>query len=91
MPGTLSDPLIEIYRHNSDGTDTLVIARDNWGENGDAAALTQITAQVAAFPLPAGSRDVAFSATFTPGVYTAVVRGVNDATGSALVEVYAVE
>jgi hypothetical protein len=91
VANTVSDPIIEIYRRNSDGTDTLIRTHDNWGESGDGAAVAQIAQQVSAFPLQAGSKDAAFVDEFAPGVYTAVVRGVNNATGTALVEVYAVE
>jgi hypothetical protein len=36
------------------------------------------------------SKDAAILLTLTPGGYTAVVSGINGATGVALVEVYAV-
>jgi hypothetical protein len=46
---------------------------------------------VQAFALPGGSKDAAVVTTLQPGVYTVVVRGVNNTTGTALVEVYTVE
>jgi hypothetical protein len=88
---TLSDPVIEIYRRNNDGTDTLVASHDNWGESGNGDSLAQQTSDLGAFALPAGSSDAAFTATFEPGVYTAVTRGAGGATGVALVEIYAIE
>jgi hypothetical protein len=38
---------------------------------------------------PTNAAESAIIATLPPGSYTAIVRGVNDATGNALVEVYA--
>jgi hypothetical protein len=91
VPETLSDPVIEIYRRESDGTETLIRTHDNWGEDGDAAQIAETAAAVFAFSLPPGSKDAAFVGEFAPGVYTAVVRGANEGTGSALVEVYVVD
>jgi hypothetical protein len=91
VPNTLSDPIVEVYRRNSDGSDTLLFTHDNWGEDGDAATIAGVASQVSAFALPNGSKDVAFVATFAPGIYTAIVRGVNGSTGSVLVEVYAAQ
>ena len=38
---------------------------------------------------PTNSAESAMIATLQPGSYTAIVRGVNNTTGNALVEVYA--
>jgi hypothetical protein len=45
---------------------------------------------VGAFALPTGSKDAALVATLGPGSYTAVVSGVSNTTGTALVEMYVV-
>lgn len=91
VPGTISDPIIDLYRRNADGTDRLMLTNDNWGDAGGATAVAQVAAQVFAFALPAGSKDAALVTTLQPGIYTVVVRGVNNSTGTALVEVYTVE
>jgi hypothetical protein len=47
-------------------------------------------AAVGAFALPAGSRDAAIVATLPAGSYTAIVSGVGNTAGTALVELYVV-
>lgn len=84
VTGVLSNPNVTIY--NSSGVS--FASNDDWG---GSTTLSSIFTQVGAFNLPAGSRDAAILLTLTPGPYTAVVSGINGATGVALVEVYAVE
>ncbi len=91
VANTVTDPKMDIYRRNADGTDTLVLTHDNWSQEPDAAEIAAVATQVSAFPLPAGSKDAAAVVTMNPGVYTVVVSGVNGATGNALVEVYSVQ
>jgi len=43
-----------------------------------------------AFALPLGSKDSALIATLSAGAYTAVVSGVGNITGTALVELYVI-
>lgn len=78
---TLADPRIEIFS----GT-RLIGDNDNW--TATSVGGTNAFSQVGAFPLTAGSRDAATAITLAPGSYTAIVRGVADGTGIALVEVY---
>jgi uncharacterized protein (DUF1800 family) len=82
VTGALADPKIEIYS----GDNRLIGENDNWTVTsvGGATAFSQ----VGAFPLTANSRDAATAITLGPGSYTAIVRGVADGTGIALVEVY---
>ena len=87
LTGVLADPQLTIYRHEN-GTDTPLLSNDDWGSGADAETTAAMSAQVGAFPLPAGSKDAAFVVTLPPGVYTAVASGVGGATGTALVEVY---
>ena len=81
VSGALNDPRIELY-----SGERLIGENDNW----TAASVGGATAfsQVGAFPLAANSRDAAVAVTLNPGAYTAIVRGVADTTGIALVEVY---
>jgi hypothetical protein len=63
------------------------------GESNDwlgTAELTAAFASVGAFALPATSKDAALLMTLPPGQYSAQVSGVNNTTGTALVEVYEV-
>ncbi|MBL9201643.1 MAG: hypothetical protein JNL39_14125, partial [Opitutaceae bacterium] len=78
VPGTLADPVLEIYS----GT-TLQVSNDNW-----SADLAPTFTAVGAFQLAAGSRDAALVAVLAPGSYTAQVRGAASGTGEALIEIY---
>jgi hypothetical protein len=79
--GALPDPVLTILNGN-----TAVASNDDWGTaDGIAAA----SAAVAAFPLPAGSRDSAlFGTGLGSGSYTVQLTGKAGATGNALVELY---
>ena len=81
VTGVLADPKLELY--NSAGAK--INENDNWLA-ADAATFTA----VGAFPLTLNSRDAALVTTLAPGGYTALVRGVNNASGLALVEIYEV-
>ncbi|MFO1451668.1 MAG: Ig-like domain-containing protein [Opitutaceae bacterium] len=83
VAGVVADPELILYRGS-----TLVDRNDNWGGN---AAIAAASSQVGAFALPATSLDAAVLVTLSPGVYTAVVSGVNQGQGLALIEVYDVE
>jgi cyclophilin family peptidyl-prolyl cis-trans isomerase len=75
----LSDPTLTLY--NSQGTQ--IDFNDNWQDNPDAAEIG-----ATGIP-PQNDFESAVLQTLAPGGYTAIVRGVGTATGTALVEVYA--
>ncbi|MGI8482541.1 MAG: DUF1800 family protein [Chthoniobacterales bacterium] len=77
VASALSDPVLELH----DAGGALLISNDNWR----SSQQDEIIATGAA---PGDDRDSALIATVSPGNYTAVVRGVNNVTGVALVEVY---
>jgi hypothetical protein len=77
VPTRLADPTLEL--HNSNGT-TIAI-NDEWQET-QKPAIEQTTLQ------PSNPHESAILASLTPGGYTAIVRGANNSTGNALVEVY---
>ena len=77
MAGTLADPTLEL--RSSDGT--LIASNDNWRSDQEA----EISATGIA---PTNNRESAIVRELAPGMYTAIVRGVNDTTGVALVEIY---
>jgi hypothetical protein len=79
VPGALTDPFLEL--HDSNGS--TLESNDNWQTSAEAAELT------AAGLAPTDPRESGIAATLPLGPYTAIVRGVDNSTGNALVEVYA--
>ena len=77
VPGALSDPTLELH----DATGAIIASNDNWRSSQQAEI-------IAAGLAPANDLDSALIRTLAPGGYTVVVRGVNNATGVGLVEVY---
>jgi hypothetical protein len=73
----LQDPTLELH----DGNGALIISNDNWKDSQQAEI--QATGLV-----PSNNAESAIVATLSPGAYTAIVRGKNDTSGVALVEVY---
>jgi hypothetical protein len=78
IAGALANPVIEL--HNSAGA--LVTWNDNWQQSAQAAEIT--SSGVA----PSNSLESAILLTLAPGSYTAIVRGVNNTTGIAMIEGY---
>jgi matrixin len=77
----LANPFLEL--RNSAGT--LVSSNDDWGSSPFAM-------QIAATGIPpTRAEESAILATLAPGNYTAIVRGVNNTSGVALVELYDLE
>ena len=78
VSGVLSDPTLTIY----DSSGSVIASNDNWQDNVNS---TDIGKNGLAPPNPSESALVLH---LPAGAYTAIVRGANDATGNALVEVY---
>ena len=78
VSGSLSDPTVELRNASGD----LLDSNNNWATHPKAA---QIQSEGLA---PAQAAESALQITLSPGSYTAIVRGVNGATGIGLVEVY---
>jgi N-acetylneuraminic acid mutarotase len=81
ISGALANPRLELY----DGAGQSLAANDNWQ---DAPNQQEIIDSSLA---PSHDLEAAILTTVAPGSYTAIVRGVNDSTGVALVEVYDLE
>jgi hypothetical protein len=81
VAGALADPTLELH----DGNGALLQSNDNWVDSPDPDKQTIIDSTIP----PTDDLESAIVATLPPGDYTAIVRGVNDTTGVALVEVYA--
>jgi hypothetical protein len=77
VTGALSNPKLELYSGS-----TLVASNGDWPSSSHAAQI-QTTGLA-----PSKSVEAALLADLTPGNYTAIVRGENNATGVALVEAY---
>jgi hypothetical protein len=75
----LADPVLEL--HGPGGFVT--ITNDNWRDDPAQEALI-----IASGIAPTNNLESAIDVTLTPGAYTAVVRGKNNTSGVALVEVY---
>ena len=79
VPTVLADPTLELRDSNG----ALLISDNDWQDNPAQAAL--ITAAGLA---PSNSLEAAIAATLPPGLYTALLKGLNSGTGNGLVEVY---
>jgi uncharacterized protein (DUF1800 family) len=77
LAGRMQDPIIELH----DGNGALMAQNDNWRTTQEA----EIEASTIA---PTDDHEAAIVATLAPGNYTAIVRGANNTTGIALVEMY---
>ena len=86
VPDVLADPALEL--HN--GTGALIASNNNWAKTiiGGNITAGQVRDIQASGYAPGDGRESAIIADLRPGNYTAIVRGVNDNTGVALVEVY---
>src|SRR4051794_15061312 len=83
IAGTLADPTLELRDQNG----AVLQANDNWVDSPNKQAIIDTTIP------PTNNLESAIVATL-PGngaSYTAIVRGVNDTTGIAVVEVYALQ
>lgn len=77
VSGALADPALELH----DANGALLTANDNWEE-------TQALDLQATALAPSDPHESAILGWFTPGAYTAVVRGNTEQSGVGLIEVY---
>ena len=77
ISNALPDPTLSLY----DANGVLLITNDDWKD-------TQQNIIAGTGLAPANDLESAIAGTLAPGSYTAVVRGYNNATGNALVEIY---
>jgi hypothetical protein len=80
VSGVLADPFLELH----DSTGATIATNDNWMDLSpdDQMVLTDYNLA------PVDNAESAIVMTLDPGNYTAIVRGVNNTTGIALVEAY---
>jgi hypothetical protein len=86
VPDPLADPTLEL--HN--GTGALIASNDNWQHTiiGGIITSNQVQDIQNSGHAPGAASESAIIANLPPGNYTAIVRGVNNTIGVALVEVY---
>jgi hypothetical protein len=77
VPGALPDPTLELY----DGNGGLIAVNYNWRDDQEAEIIST------GIP-PSHDLEAAIVHDFAPGNYTAIVRGLGNTTGLALVEAY---
>jgi arylsulfate sulfotransferase len=78
VSGVLSDPTLTIY----DSTGSVIASNDNWQDNVNSIDIGKNGLA------PPNLSESALVLHLPAGAYTAIVRGANDTTGNALVEVY---
>ena len=86
VPNALVDPTLDLH----DATGTLIASNDNWQHTiiGGIITSPQVQDIRNSGHAPANRSESAIIATLPAGNYTAIVRGVSNTTGVALVEVY---
>jgi len=86
IPNPLYNPTLELH----DGTGALIGSNDNWMSTiiGGIITHNQVSDVMDSGHAPTDGRESAIVADLPAGNYTAIVRGVNNMTGVALVEVY---
>src|SRR6266566_4223229 len=86
VPNPMADPTLELH----DGTGALIASNDNWQTTIIGGIITQDQVQdiINSGHAPGDPSESAIIANLPAGNYTAIVHGVNNTTGVALVEVY---
>jgi hypothetical protein len=86
VPDPLFNPTLELH----DATGALIASNDNWTHTiiGGIITMDQVREIMNSGHAPSDGRESAIIADLPPGNYTAILRGVNNTTGVALVEVY---
>jgi hypothetical protein len=79
VPNALPDPTMELRDSNG----ALLRANNDWQD--DSAQAAELTAAGLA---PSNPLESGIAATLPPGLYTALLAGLNNASGVGLVEVY---
>jgi len=76
VDNALADPVIELYSGAN-----MIASNDNWQSGPDAAKISVRPDK------PLDAREPALMATLEPGAYTVILKGKNNTTGNALIEV----
>jgi hypothetical protein len=86
VPNPLANPTLELH----DANGNLIASNDNWQHTLIGGIITgdQVQSIQNSGHVPADTNESAIIANLQPGNYTAIVSGVTNTTGVALVEVY---
>jgi hypothetical protein len=79
IANTLADPTLQLRNENG----VLLVSNNDWQD--DPAQAAELTADGLA---PSDAKEAAIAATLPPGLYTAILAGLNNTTGVGTVEVY---
>ena len=79
VPNALANPTLELRDSNA----ALLMANNDWQDNP-----AQATALIAAGLAPSNPLESGIAMTLPPGLYTALLAGMNNGTGNGVVEVY---
>ena len=85
VEGNLNDPVLEIFRS---GESVPFARNDDWSMSPSSDAISIASVQAGATAFSQGSRDASLLITLDPGAYTAIVSGLENTEGIALVEIY---
>ena len=80
VPGVLANPFLQLYSGQ-----TVIASNDNWQQATNASAIT------ASGQAPTDVNEAAILTTLNPGPYTAIVTGVGNTQGVAIVEVFEID
>jgi hypothetical protein len=80
LPSALADPTLELHDANGNA----IATNDDWRSDQESDIIATLLP-------PANDLESAIVQTLSPGNYTAIVRGYNETTGVAVVEVYNLE
>ncbi|PTX91566.1 immunoglobulin domain-containing protein [Opitutus sp. ER46] len=86
--GALADPILTLR-----DSEKVIATNDNWGTQTSGLSADEITVRsmpTGAFGLLPGSKDAVLLLTLEPGLYTAILSGKGDTTGTGMIEVYEV-
>jgi uncharacterized repeat protein (TIGR02543 family) len=84
VTGAIANPKLELFSGQ-----TKLFDNDNWETQSSAAGGATAVAEIRATGIaPSNALESALMVTLNPGAYTAIVSGVNDGTGVAIVEVF---
>lgn len=88
----ISSPVSNVNLTVYDHTNTAITSNNGWssGTTQNTQQLQAAFSQTGAFSLATGSMDSAVLVSLAPGSYTAVINGVNGASGTGMVEIYEV-
>jgi hypothetical protein len=87
VSGALNKPILTLF----DSTNTPIATNTGWNQSPNDSDIRSASIAAGAFAFPENSADSAMLIRLLPGSYTAQVTGVNNTTGTTLIETYDME